>query len=604
MDVRVLTLLRKANISFDTLKNILDLLGYKGVDLSLNKVLPNYINDIVLKMCSDDGDLSGLIETIINKERDCQVKVNSQLKILGWVDVDGINRSRKRNEQDENNNNEKKELKELYNGEVLKYDVGKSNFWLQEVFILDPFNRIVSLQMGDFLELRKKILFSILIGMNGVGKSSLLSELVDFFLDLHLCCKGAVNKLSRHNGMLKGVRYHIDGKDCFVVRMDKNYLVKIDGYFCPLKNLRLPSLVACHFGAFEKFHNQTLNGAVKTKYDVPYYKYVGAHINGNMISSSSIIFRLLFVLNKNWDNRQLKNICSILDLINYDHIISLQYSMSAKKDDIVRNIIAKHIVNDREYNNLDEQNKKNKVNQLFEFYKSKKSEENTNHLYTINFDASHLSLSHSDELQCIYKLKQCDLVNSVKVLFYKNKQCISSDEMSSGEFSMLSTILSISVSVSKAHSLVLIDEPEISLHPNWQMSFIEMLDKALENQVCQLLIATHSHMIVSDLPMNRSNIVLMEKNEKGCISSELINSSTYGWSSEEVLLKVFKTATDRNRYFGERIAQLLEAMMDNSISQSEVVSELSKLEEISRHLNDIDPMKSILNLIIDKYYNL
>ena len=66
-------------------------------------------------------------------------------------------------------------------------------------------------------------------------------------------------------------------------------------------------------------------------------------------------------------------------------------------------------------------------------------------------------------------------------------------------------------------------------------------------------------------------------------------------------MKVFKTATDRNRYFGERIAKLLEKMGDNSIVPEEVMMELQELKEISKHLNDIDPMKSVLNTIINTY---
>ena len=73
-------------------------------------------------------------------------------------------------------------------------------------------------------------------------------------------------------------------------------IAKIDGHIRLLKDLRLPTIVACHFGAFEKFPTQKVNGSTQTKYDVPYYKYVGAHVNGNLISSSAIAFRLLFAI--------------------------------------------------------------------------------------------------------------------------------------------------------------------------------------------------------------------------------------------------------------------------------------------------------------------
>ena len=93
----------------------------------------------------------------------------------------------------------------------------------------------------------------------------------------------------------------------------------------------------------------------------------------------------------------------------------------------------------------------------------------------------------------------------------------------------------------------------------------------------------------------------MEKDKKGNMYSTRISECTYGWSADEVLLKVFKTATDRNRYFGERIGKLLEKMGNNTISPEEVKAELKELREISMHLSDIDPMKMILKTIVETY---
>lgn len=99
--------------------------------------------------------------------------------------------------------------------------------------------------------------------------------------------------------------------------------------------------------------------------------------------------------------------------------------------------------------------------------------------------------------------------------------------------------------------------------------------------------------------MRRSAVIQLEKGERGDLHSSTIPDSTYGWSAEEVLLKVFKTATDRNRYFGERIGKLLEQMGNNTILPQEVKTELNELQEISMHLSDVDPMKIVLNTIVE-----
>jgi len=101
--------------------------------------------------------------------------------------------------------------------------------------------------------------------------------------------------------------------------------------------------------------------------------------------------------------------------------------------------------------------------------------------------------------------------------------------------------------------------------------------------------------------MKRSSVIQTEKDKDGNLKAAIIAESTFGWSAEEVLLKVFKTATDRNRYFGERVGKLLEQMGNNTISPEDVADELEELQEISKHLSDIDPMKTILNTIVKAY---
>lgn len=576
MATRLNTLSRELNIGIGTLLEMLNSMGYKQNDLTNNSKIPDDIAILMKGLYSEGISLFKFIDII------------STLKTIGYIDLDAYN--------------DPKCTRSLTTP-PLKYSE-KQDFWINELAILSPSQNVNYINVGSFDDPEAFPLYSILIGTNGAGKSSLMKELVDFFIDLHAYVNKSESRLSSSNkGRLKGVRYHIDGVECEVIKLGKNYFAKIDGYIRLLEDLRLPTIVACHFGAFEKFPTQKINGSTQTKYDVPYYKYVGAHVNGNLISSSAIAFRLLFALNEQMDNRQRQNICSILDFIGYDHRISLSYSlvMKSKKSGDAREVISQRVEKDREYRNFSKQEKNEKIIQLYKFYNQKSSSNKIRYDYHIDFDSDSPSKESFDELQYIYKLKQYDLVNSANVIFHKQECNITSEDMSSGEFAILSTVLSISAAADNPHTLVLLDEPELSLHPNWQMTLIDNLDRALANQVCHMIIATHSHMLVSDLPMKRSSVTQLEKDEKGNLNATAISECTYGWSAEEVLLKVFKTATDRNRYFGERIGRLLEKMGNNSIQPKEVTDELKELQEISKHLSDIDPMKKILNTIVETY---
>ena len=582
MGIRVNRLLSELNIGLTALDSLLKALGYKEDLLSINTKIPDDIATLARVMFAKDTDYGKIV------------------KAAAYKDVNGSAYNNLKLFKPEGN----RSLSEMVSPPPLVYSE-EDNFWISELLILSADNNLTKINTGSFEEANGLPLYSVLIGTNGVGKSMLMKEIVDFFLDLHASAANDKDaKLSPVNkGRLKGIKYHIDGVDCEVFRLEKNYFARVDGYFYPIQELRFPSIVACHFGAFDKLPVQKVNGSAQTRYDVPYYKYVGAHVNGSMISSSAIAFRLLFALNERMDDRQRENICSILDFIGYNHRISLSYTvvMKSKKDDNVRDAIAQRVKNDKEYDKLNNQDRSDRVAKLYNFYKNKTSMDKARYDYDIDFDAVTETEGALEELKIIYKLKQYDLVNSANVIFHKQGVDITSEDLSSGEFAMLSTVLSISAAANDPHTLVLLDEPELSLHPNWQMTLIDNLDRALANQVCHLLIATHSHMLVSDLPMKRSAVTQIEKAKDGSLNANTIAESTYGWSAEEVLLKVFKTATDRNKYLAEVVGTLLKNIGDNKITANEVRTQVDFLESVSGNLSDVDPMKKIISTIIEGF---
>lgn len=602
MSVRLNKLLREANIGLQAFSAILKALDIDEPHLEPSTKISDDLANLVLNLRNVDLDFIKLIEKSVEKKTSNSTP-KSPLKIIGNIALNGYGSpSRANRDMEVSGNSLTKSLEYYTTIEEPPYKEDCKNFWVEELILLTPQEKATRLPIASFGCQDKAPLYSVLIGCNGVGKSTLLKEMVDFFVDLHAYINNLKQKMSSANkARLKGVKYHIDGVCCEVIRIGRTFLTKIDDRFLASKKLRVPTIVACNFGAFDKFPVQKVNGSSQTRYDVPYYKYVGAHVNGNMISSSAIAFRLLFALKENMDERLRQNLSSILDFIGYDHTITLNYSivLRSKKNGSVYDHVLQHVQKDKEYSKLTSEQRNNKVRELYDFYKNKEFAKQPTCNYDIDIDQN--SLAANEDLNYIYKLKQYDLVQAASVVFYKNGKQIASEEMSSGEFAMLSMVLSISTAASDSHTLILIDEPELSLHPNWQMTIIDNLDRALKDQVCHLLIATHSHMLVSDLPMNRSSVSQWEKDNDGNLIANRIGENTYGWSAEEVLLKVFKTATDRNRYFGERIAKLLELMGNDSITQEAVADELNELQEISQHLSDVDPMKMVLNTIIDAY---
>lgn len=549
MSVRLNKLLREANIGLQAFSAILKALDIDEPHLEPSTKISDDLANLILNLRNVDLDFIKLIEKSVEKKTSNSTP-KSPLKIIGNIALNEYGSPSRANRDMEASGNRLTKSLEYYTTiEEPQYKEDSKNFWVEELILLTPQGKATRLPIASFGCQDKVPLYSVLIGCNGVGKSTLLKEMVDFFVDLHAYINNFKQKMSSANkARLKGVKYHIDGVCCEVIRIGRTFLTKIDDRFLASKKLRVPTIVACNFGAFDKFPVQKVNGSSQTRYDVPYYKYVGAHVNGNMISSSAIAFRLLFALKENMDDRQRQNLSSILDFIGYDHTITLNYSivLKSKKNGSVYDHVLQHVLKDKEYSKLTSEQRSNKVKELYDFYKNKEFAKQPTCNYDIDIDQNSLAANDS-------------------------------------------------------HTLILIDEPELSLHPNWQMTIIDNLDRALKNQVCHLLIATHSHMLVSDLPMNRSSVSQWEKDKDGNLIANRIEENTYGWSAEEVLLKVFKTATDRNRYFGERIAKLLEQMGNDTITKEAVADELNELQEISQHLSEVDPMKMVLNTIIDAY---
>lgn len=76
-------------------------------------------------------------------------------------------------------------------------------------------------------------------------------------------------------------------------------------------------------------------------------------------------------------------------------------------------------------------------------------------------------------------------------------QNLSLESLSSGEQHELVLFYEFLFNV-KPNSLVLIDEPEISLHVAWQTQFLKDLQKVTENAKFDVLLATHSPQIIAD----------------------------------------------------------------------------------------------------------
>ncbi|WP_165838477.1 AAA family ATPase [Pokkaliibacter plantistimulans] len=69
------------------------------------------------------------------------------------------------------------------------------------------------------------------------------------------------------------------------------------------------------------------------------------------------------------------------------------------------------------------------------------------------------------------KLRRLGVLKSIDIFLRKNEQEIALNRASSGELSFITSVIYLS-SVIDDRTIVLIDEPENSLHPSWQKEYL------------------------------------------------------------------------------------------------------------------------------------
>ena len=156
---------------------------------------------------------------------------------------------------------------------------------------------------------------------------------------------------------------------------------------------------------------------------------------------------------------------------------------------------------------------------------------------------------------------------------------------------MLASFIGLIASV-KENSIVFIDEPEVSLHPNWQMQYMFNLKKLFSGyKSCHFVIATHSHFIISDTTKSNSQIIGLKK-EKNITPVHFENYDTYGWSAEDVLFRVFNVKSTRNHYFEMAVAELLDLLYSKSKDKEKINFILKELKALK--ISDNDPLKELI----------
>lgn len=236
-------------------------------------------------------------------------------------------------------------------------------------------------------------------------------------------------------------------------------------------------------------------------------------------------------------------------------------------------------------------------------------------------------IKHTNEMIEIKKLRELFGENYIQLLFRRMIDELSFDYMaqngssygslSHGEKTLYSFFVNL-VNFNNNDFLFLLDEPDNTLHPNWQKSFlnelINILTKLKKN--AHLVLTSHSPFLLSDLP--KENVIFLENSEQVYPNIETFGANihtllSHGFFMKEGLIGEFarnkinevidylngkdspiKDDDEAQRYIhiiGEPIVKRqLQRMLDSK--------KLDKMKEIDALKNQIENLKNRLDILV------
>jgi predicted ATPase len=474
---------------------------------------------------------------------------------------------------------------------------------------------------------------TVIIGANGTGKSNLLRIIVLLFEELNSLKEKDVRtnkvdgsfelkyKVNGYTYLIKYGQIDVDSEISNTTRTEKKVQAYCNDQPINFKAVELPVCIL------------TLSNTITDKFpldneDFNIYNYLGVRANSNTARTTTFINKTIDLLYQTLPNEEvLPNLAKALNFLNYDKNLFISYYPRYKQTfftgDLTQETFIDFFQHFWNYTRRSKHNPPWSINKFKAIYDKTPFEipKLVNLCNKIckylepEFEGSRTTLFYidvfinqfsNDELLQLRTLHSLDILSYPYIGFNKGDKYFELQHTSSGEYHFISGIIGLLAKITD-NSLIIIDEPENSLHPNWQMKYIGFI-KSIFSQYksCHFIIASHSHFMVSDLEPKSSFILGLVRNQERRTEAISIPTNTYGWSAEEILLKIFQVSSTRNYYLSEKLETIFELISKEPskkivIELREKVADLKKIDFSG--LSKEDPMKDVINSLLKKFSN-
>jgi hypothetical protein len=196
----------------------------------------------------------------------------------------------------------------------------------------------------------------------------------------------------------------------------------------------------------------------------------------------------------------------------------------------------------------------------------------------IRFELSDHSFTELDTLSIAeivrhqHLLRKLRVIPKIHYLLFRRDEMVPLLAACSGELCFITTVAFIASEI-KPRTIIVIDEPETSLHPTWQKNYIKTLLDLFYYYEPKIVISTHSPILISGAEVASEHVQVHEV--KGGETFRFHHDSL---SLEEMYDRLFGIITPKSHYLSQRAVKILNSLSANRQSLGEALSEFENLE--------------------------
>lgn len=444
---------------------------------------------------------------------------------------------------------------------------------------------------------------TLVTGRNGSGKSRLLSAVA-----------GAFDVLDgRHlrNKQPIAVEYRLGDREC-AFRVDgRKVTAYIDGTRVEAEELPRPSaVVAATASAFDKFHLPREARLIDPNATESRYRYLGLKDGRGRVSARAGVFRALeqlFDVSGEKQHRR-QRVSDVFRYLGYSPTVEVTYAWTYRGRELAREGEADSVSAVERY--LEDAMRRRggaaRATVPDYFYEGELAARElaasldllrgVSDMREVRLVADYRKQNSAGEeqLRMAKQLTRAGILQMVEVALWRETSGhrVEITDASSGELSLAVTLLGIASSIEDG-SLILVDEPEISLHPRWQTEYLSRLTEAFSAfRGCHFVLATHSPTLVAGAGTELTNIVNLER------PAAAPGEPSSGLSVDEVLFSTFGVVTKNSLHLRDLLVAALRGAEDGELALDEYDEVMAALQAARPELPLADPVGELIDSLV------